>query len=86
MFAFTNRGVLIADRLYPWSELKSFWIFYSPIRHELSFESKKALMPYMKIPLGGVDPEKIKEIVSKFLPEVEQQESLIDNLSHLARF
>lgn len=86
-FSLTERGMLVESTLYPWQSLKSFWVFYNPPLHkDLSLESKKAIMPYIKIPLGQTDPEKIREIVKKYLPEAEQQESMIENLSHLARF
>lgn len=86
-FALAERGVLIENTLYPWQNLKSFWIFYNPPLHkDLALESKKAFMPRIKIALGKMDPSKVREIIIKFLPEVEQEESLIDNLSHLARF
>ena len=86
-FALSEKGVLVEKTIYPWNSLKSFWIFYNPpIHKELSLKSKKNIMPYIKIPLGDADPDKIKEIVSKFLPEDEQQESLIDSLAHIARF
>lgn len=87
-FAITERGMLVEDRLYPWHELKSFWIFYNPpLRQEISLESQHSLMPYIKVPMSDkINPEKAKDAIKKFLPEIEQQESLIDNLSHLARF
>ena len=86
-FALTERGVLIENKLYLWHDLKSFWVFYNPPLHkDLSLESKKALMPYIKIPLGPANPAEIRALAKKFLPEVEQEESLIDNLSHLAKF
>jgi len=86
-FALTERGVLIEKTLYPWQNLQSFWIFYNPPLHkDLALESKKAFMPRIKIALGKTDPSQVRDIVKKFLPEVEQEESLIDNLSHLARF
>ncbi|OGF61938.1 hypothetical protein A2926_00450 [Candidatus Giovannonibacteria bacterium RIFCSPLOWO2_01_FULL_44_40] len=86
-FSLTERGVLVERTLYSWQSLKSFWIFYNPPLHkDLSLESKKALVPFIKIPLGQTEPDKVREIVIKFLPEIEQEESLIDNLSHLARF
>ncbi len=83
----SENGIMIEKNLYLWAGLKSFWIFYNPpLRRELSVESKKSFIPYLKIPLGETDPEKVKTIIKKFIPEVEQQESLIDNLSHLAKF
>ena len=86
-FSLTERGVLVESTLYPWQSLKSFWIFYNPPLHkDLSLESKKAFVQFVKIPLGKMEPAKVREIVIKFLPEVEQEESLIDNLSHLAKF
>ena len=94
-FSLTDRGIIVHNpssekggKMYPWSELDSFWIFYNPpVRRELSVKSKKTLMPYIKIQLAeNLDPEKIKEVVAKFIPEEEQQESLIDNLAHLAKF
>ena len=86
-FALTERGVLIEKTLYPWQNLQSFWIFYNPPLHkDLALESKKAFMPRIKIALGKTDPSQVRDIMKKFLPEVEQEESLIDNLSHLAKF
>ena len=83
----TMQGIVVDTTLYPWTNIKSFWIFYRPpLTRDLSLESKKALAPYIKIPLGETDPTKVKNIVLKFIPEVEQTESIVDNLSHLARF
>ena len=87
-FTLTNRGVIAENKMYPWSELESFWIFYKPpVQQELSIKSKKTFMPYIKIQFAhDLDPEEIKQIVIKYIPEEEQQESLIDNLAHLAKF
>ena len=86
--ALTERGVLVENKLYLWPELRSFWVFYNPpLQQEISLESQKTIMPYIKIPLGeNIDIAKTRELIKKFLPEVEQQESLIDNLSRLAKF
>lgn len=85
--AVTERGIAVENKLYLWHELKSFWIFYNPpLVKEISLESKRGAIPYIKLPLGDENPTKVRETVAKFIPEVEQPESLIDNLSHLARF
>src|SRR3989344_5806017 len=77
-------GVMVENTLYPWHNIKSFWIFYRPpLIRDLSLESKKTVMPYIKIPIGETEPEKIKKIILAYIPEVEQKESVIDNLSHL---
>jgi len=86
-FSINEKGVVIEKTFYPWHTLKSFWIFYNPpLLKELSLESQKTLMPYIKIPLGDTNPDQVKEALDKYLPEEEQQESIIDNLSHIARF
>ncbi len=73
--------------MYPWTELKSFWIFYRPpVQEEISFLSGRTMMPYIKIPLGDAGPEKLRNIVIKYIPEAEQKESLIDSIAHFAKF
>lgn len=80
----TQEGILSEQNLYPWANIKSFWIFTN--KNELSLELKKTLMPHIKILLGATNPETTKEILLKFIPEKEQEESFIDNLSDLLRF
>ncbi len=86
-FSISEQGVLVENTFYPWQHLKSFWIFYTPpIHKEISFESKKTLMLHLKVPLGDTDPQRAQEILKKYLPEIEQDDSLIDNLARLAKF
>ncbi len=86
-FAITERGIMIGNKLYFWHDLKSFWIFYDPpLRKELSVISKKTFVPPLRIPLDEEDPVEIRAIIRKFIPEIEEEESLIDNLARLAKF
>jgi uncharacterized membrane protein len=86
-FSITGRGILIGKNLYPYNTLKSFWIHYDPpFKKELVIQSEKILMPYIKIPLGDIDPNAVREILLKFLKEKEQEESLIDAVSDYLRF
>lgn len=86
----SEQGIFVEQTLYPWTNIKSFWIFPaksgSTSGGELSLELKKTLMPYVKIPLGETDPKVTREITTKFVPEKEQRESFIDNLSDLVKF
>jgi len=78
----TPRGVKIDRVLYEYDSLKSFWIFYDPPRtRELSLKSRKRIMPYIKIPLGEMNPVKVRQTLIKYIPERKQDESLIDNLA-----
>ena len=85
--AIAERGILVDNKLYFWHDLRSFWIFYNPpVRKDLVITSKRSVMPPLNIHLSEEDPIKIREIVVKFLPEIEQEESLIDALARFARF
>jgi len=86
-FSICEHGILVEKTLYPWNNLKSFWIFHHPpLIKEISFESRKTFMPYIRIPLGDRKVDEAREILKKYIPEAEQEESVIDHLSHLARF
>ena len=79
-----ERGILIEQNLYHWSNIKSFWTFEA--KRELSLELKKTFLPHVKISLGNTDPEMAREIILKFVPEKEQEESLLENISDILRF
>lgn len=74
-------GVRVGKRLYEFSALQSFWIFERADVKELSLETKQTFQPYLHLPLGDTDPEKIREILLSRLPEKEQQETVIDQLA-----
>src|SRR3989338_794945 len=78
-FSITDRGVRIDDKIYEYGELRSFCIFFEPPYQKiLSLESGKVIMPYIRIPLEGVDPIELKNALMKHLPERRHKESLID--------
>ncbi len=86
-FVINVKGIMIDNACYNFDNLKSFWIFYEPPEVKfLSLESKKTIMPHIKIPLGEIDPNKIRELLLKFLPEEKQEESLIDVLARNLKF
>lgn len=77
-FAVSDQGAQIGKRVYPSSELKSFWIFKRPGSSELSIETKRAMSPFILLPLGDTDPEEVRGILSSFLSEEEHQEPYSD--------
>ncbi len=81
-FAVTSRGITIGNRVYEFEGLQSFWIFYDPpLFKELNLESKKTLMPRVRVPLGDLDPLRLREILLPFLRETKHEESMIDVIS-----
>jgi len=78
-FKIDGKGLWIGEKLYPYEELNSFWIFFEPSQiKELSIKSKKILAPLIKIPLLDQDPVLIRQALIKFIPEEKQEESLVD--------
>ena len=74
-----SEGVQINRDLYPYENVKSFWIFYDPpYRQELSIRLKNTFTSHVRIPLGDEDPVKIRELLLRFIPEKRQEEALVD--------
>jgi len=81
------QGIKIDNTLYPYDNLKSFWIFYEPpTLKEISLLSKKTIMPHIKIPIGEQDPAEVRGILIQYLSEKKQDESLVDNMTRQLRF
>ncbi|MAG44353.1 hypothetical protein CL633_00500 [bacterium] len=77
-----KQGLYMQKRFFPWNELESFWIFYDPPRIKiLSIKAKKTLLSCLTMPLTNQNPSQIRKILLKYMPEIEQEESLIDTLA-----
>lgn len=86
-FTLSVEGIRIENRVYPYESLKSFWIFYRPPDiKELSIESQKMIMPQIKIPLGEANPAEVRAYLQQFMPERQQEESLIDTAMRFLKF
>jgi hypothetical protein len=78
-FELSSEGIHIHNRMYTYEMLQSFWIFYHPPDiKEISIESQKFIMPHIKIPLGDTNPVAVRAYLQQFLPERQQEESLIE--------
>lgn len=86
-FSISGNGVQIDQVVYKFEDLKSFWIFYEPPEvKEISIRSKKAFMPYIKIPLNDQNPAEVRRLLLKFLPEKRHKESVIDEWARRSGF
>lgn len=74
-------GISVNDIMYYHRDLKTFWIEYSlggP--KELSLESAKWYMPYIKILLNSQNPVEVRSFLINFLPEKEHEISLVEHI------
>lgn len=73
------RGVVVGDNIYEYKDLRSFWIHYDPGNiKELSFESRRWYLPYVKVSIENNSPIAIRSLLINFLPEREHEHSLVD--------
>ena len=75
-FTINERGVGINTTLYPYSALESFGIEEYGTEPKILIKSKKALMPYIALPMRKEDGEAIRNYLSKYLKEAEHTEPL----------
>lgn len=75
-------SVTIDDTVYYYRDLKSFWLDYTPNgQKELSLESKKWYMPYIKVSIEKQNPIELRSLIIKFVSEKEHEKSLVDLIS-----
>ncbi|MBI4919884.1 hypothetical protein HY838_01175 [Candidatus Azambacteria bacterium] len=81
-FRLDGEGFHIEKKISPYEDFESFWIFPAHIgkNPELVLRRKRHLSPLLVAPFYGDDENKIRAILEKYLPEKEEQESLIDLL------
>lgn len=75
-FTIHETGVTVADRTYPWSDFKQFWILYKPPHvKQLYLQFKSGVRPELNIGLEDQNPLKVREVVRDFLVEdIEREE------------
>ena len=79
-FALTPRGVVVENRIYEYSLVKSFWIFEKFNPRELSIETDGALNPFVRIPLADADENEVRSYLRRFVKEEEHQDSAVDQI------
>jgi hypothetical protein len=86
-FAICKTGIIAHDHFYEFLEIESFWIFYEagPAgRKEISLKINNHFLPYAHIPLGNkVNPNKVRKLLKKYLPEEQHRESILDFLENI---
>ena len=80
-FRIASNGFWAGTAHHPYSGLKSFWIFSAPDHKELSLETTHLLSPYLRIPLGDTDPNRVGQAISRYVPEEEHKEFISDAIA-----
>lgn len=80
-----ERGIEAKGKLYPYSEIESFWIFYDPPYNYISLKLKKTLSPLIKILLEDQNPVTIRHYLMEHIEEKEQKEGWIEIIERLLK-
>ncbi|QQR84108.1 hypothetical protein IPJ72_02855 [Candidatus Peregrinibacteria bacterium] len=83
----TELGIKVADRLYAYNMINSFWIVYNPpFVQTLNLKLGNKTSTHLVIQLNEQNPVELRKLLSAEIPEVEgQDERLIDLFIRLLR-
>jgi len=70
-FEINDEGIIIDKKLYIYNTLESFWVIN---KEKIIIKSKKAVVPFLIIPLQNMNPKIVREYLLKNLKEEEMSE------------
>ncbi len=83
-YGITKQGVRMGEKIIDMGSISSFWIFTSQLETpELSLETKGLIHRYISIRLDTVAPERVREAMSRYVPEKEQQDTISNQITRL---
>ncbi len=71
-----DRGVVIDKTLYPFLHLESFWIDNDHNEPRLMIKSYKTFVPLISLIIRDTDDEAVRQVLLKYIAEVEHPEPL----------
>ncbi|MGE5297797.1 MAG: hypothetical protein ACM3KM_01400 [Acidobacteriaceae bacterium] len=84
----TPSGIIVGDMVYPYKNIKKFWIIYEPpYTKTLNLETTTYIGREVAIQLGRQNPVEVKMFLKKYLLEdLEKEESLTDIIARKLKF
>lgn len=80
------KGVLVDKRVYLYNALDKFYVSQDNHGDVIILKSKKSVLPYVIVPVDEIDPEEIKDFLSKYLDEEEMAIPLTDTIMEYLGF
>ncbi len=77
-------GLKVGQRVYPFTDLKTFWIDYQPPNHQtLNLVNKNQYKEEVSVQMHGQNPSEVRRILTQYLPEWEEREkNLTESLTN----
>lgn len=85
-FRLTSKGVYIDTVLFPYQTLDSFWVEHNEHEQKILLRSKKALMPYIVIPIEDVHPDEVRAFLLAHLDEEFMEEPFSQEIMKMLGF
>jgi len=80
-YKITNRAIYFGETHYEWDLLSRFWFKKSLSSEMIHFETRLRFPRQISLVINDADKEKIREIVVKKLPMVDQSPNFVDKLT-----
>lgn len=77
----TNRGIYFGELRYDWALLTRFWFKKSLSSETIAFETNLRFPRQVTMVIDDKDKEKIKEIVLKIIPMLDESPTLVDKIT-----
>ena len=76
-------GIKVGKRVYPYTDLKTFWVEYNPPYFQnLHLITKNRFKPEISIQIHQINVSELRKVLTRYLPEwTEKQSSLTDNIT-----
>jgi hypothetical protein len=82
----TDRGVVVGTKFYPYSRLKSFWIFLEGDARTLNIVSDRRFTLALTLQLGDASIDKVREALSGKIPEDSSRgEDTVDTVGRILK-
>ena len=86
-YTIEKRGVWMENNLTDFRKIKSFRIFrHSLMASELLLETENLISPMIRIRLEKIDPDMVKNVMSRYVPEKEQKDLASDQIARIIGF
>lgn len=91
-YELNTKGLIIRNRLYPYENIKSFWVQLDPsgetnLKPMLFIHSERAFMPIISVPINETMAQDIHSIMlSQNIPEVEMREHPSEKIMEVLGF
>lgn len=76
-------GIKVGKRVYPYTDLKTFWIEYNPPYFQnLHLVTRNKFKPEVSIQIHQIGVSELRTVLTRYLPEwTEKESSLTDNIT-----